>query len=171
MGCAPGAASPSWGYDLWRNLGGSFTTRGLLAPEFALLNPNGEEFGRLRLRAASDAEFVSRNGIAGFEASGRRYRLIADGEEVLIAVPKGRSIDDLEIFCGDQTYEARVSLFRNLAVAYEPGSERVARLSGSLAGRSYEIFFAAEDGCAFPVAVFLLWHLAANRRRAYRKVA
>lgn len=173
MGRAPGAASPSWGYDLWRNLVGSFTARarGPLAPEFALLNANGGEFGRLRLHGASDAEFISGNSIAGFEVSGRRYRMIADGKEVLVAVPKGRSIDDLEIFCGGQTYEARVSLFRNLAVAYEPSGERMTHLYGGLTGRSYEILFAAEDECAFPVAVFLLWHVTANRRRAYRKVA
>ncbi len=40
--------------------------------------------------------------------------------------------------------------------------------SGGLTGRSYEALFATEDGCTLPVAVFLLWHVAANRRRAYR---
>jgi len=159
------------GYDRGRTLGGSFTARarGLLAAEFTLLNSNEEEFGRLRLRGVSDAEFVSGNSPTRFETSGRRYQMIADGKEVLITVPKGRSIGDLEIFCEGQTYEAKISLFRTLAVAYAPGSERVARLSGGLMGRSYETLFATQDGCAFSVAIFLLWHVAANRRRAYRR--
>jgi hypothetical protein len=160
----------SWGYDLWRSLGGSFTARarGLLAAEFALLGPGAEEFGCLRLSGISSAEFRSGSYTATFEASGRRYRLVADGEEVLAAGPKERSIDELEISCGDQSYEARVSFFRNRAVASRPGGESVACLSGGLTGRSYQVFFATEDGCAFPIAVFLLWHVVANRRRAYR---
>ena len=93
--------------------------------------------------------------------------MVADGEEVLAAGPKGRTIDDLEISCGSQTNEARVSFFRNLAVASYPGGERAARLSGGLMGRSYEAVFTASDGCALPVAIFLLWHTATNRRRAY----
>lgn len=165
----PRAAS-SWGYDLRRNLGGSFTARarGLLATEFALLGPNSEEFGRLRLTGVSGAEFRSESYAAAFEASGRRYRMVADGEEVLTGGPKARAIDELEISCGSQTYEVWVSFFRNLAVASYPGGERAVRLSGGLMGRSYETLFAVEDRCAFPIAIFLLWHIAANRRRAYR---
>lgn len=169
MGRAPRAAS-FWGYDLRRDLGGSFTARarGLFAPEFALLGPSGEEFGRLCLGGILDAEFRSGDLVAAFEASGRRYRMVADGKEVLAASPKRRSADNLEISCGGRTYEAQISPFRNLAVASYPGGERAARLSGGLTGRSYEALFAAEDGCALPVAVFLLWRIVANRRRAYR---
>jgi hypothetical protein len=36
-------------------------------------------------------------------------------------------------------------------------------------GRSYEALFAAEDRCVLLVAIFLLWHVATNRRRAYRR--
>jgi len=140
--------------------------RGLLLTEFVLLDSHGQEFGRLRLRGSPAAEFRAGNYAATFEASGRRYRIVAHGEEVLVAVPKGRSIDELEISCGDQTYEAQTSLFRNLAVASYPGGEGAARLSGGLTGRRYEALFAPGDGCALPVAVFLLWHVAANRRRA-----
>jgi hypothetical protein len=173
MDHAPRAASPIWGYDLGQNLGGSFTARahGLLAAEFALLTPDEEEFGRLRLHGISGAELRSGDSIARFETSGRRYRMLADGKEVLVAAPKGRSIDELKIFCGGQIYEARVSFLRNLALAYAPDGEGVARLSGSFTGRSYEIHFATKDGCAFPVAIFLVWHGAANRRRAYRRGA
>ncbi len=93
--------------------------------------------------------------------------MIASGEEVLVAGPKERSIDELEISCGGRKYEARIGLLRNLAVAHHvPDGQRAARLSGGLMGRSYEALFAAEDECA--LAVFLLWHVAANRRRAYQ---
>ncbi len=95
--------------------------------------------------------------------------MIASGEEVLVAGPIERSINELEISCGGRNYEARISFLRNLAVAHHlPDGRRAARLSGGLMGRSYEVLFAAEDECALPVAVFLLWHVAANRRRAYR---
>ena len=95
--------------------------------------------------------------------------MVVNLREGLAADPKGQSIDKLEISCGAQNYEARVSFLCNLAVPYRvPGGERAARLSGGLTGRSYETLFTVEDGCALPVAVFLLWHVAANRRRAYR---
>lgn len=168
MSHAPKAVPP-WD-TLRQNLAGSFTARarGLLADEFVLLNPNEEEFGRLLLKGSSGAELRSGDFVAALEASGRRYRMI-DDKEVLVAVPKARFIDDLEISCGGQTYEAHVSLLRNLAVASYPGGGRAARLSGGLMGRSYEALFAAEDGCALPVAIFLLWHVVTNRRRAYRR--
>ena len=108
--------------------------------------------------------------MARLERSDRRYRMVDDDEEVLVATPKGRSASELEVSCGDQRYEARADLLRNLAVAsYRESSERAVRLSGGLLGRDYEILIAAGDGCALPVAVFLLWYVAANRRRAYRK--
>ena len=94
--------------------------------------------------------------------------MVADGEQVLAAVPKRRSVDELEISCGGQTYEAKASFLRNLAIASRPGVERAVRLSGGLTGRNYEALFTTEDGCALRVAVFLLWHLTTNRRRVYR---
>ena len=102
------------------------------------------------------------------EASGRVYRMITDDEQVLVADPKGRSGGELEISCGGRTYEAQVSLFRNLAVASNPDGERAVQLSGGLMGRNYRGLFDAEDACAHSVAIFLLWHVVANRRRAYR---
>lgn len=163
-------ADLSWGYDLRQSLGGSFTARprGLLASEFILLNSNGQEFGRLRLHGRPAAELESRDYPATLETSGGRYRMVAEDGEILTAAPKKRSSGELEISCGRRTYGARVSLLRNLAVASYPGGERVVRLSGGLAGRSYEALFAAGDECAFPIAIFLLWHVVTNRRRAYR---
>jgi hypothetical protein len=119
------------------------------------------------LDGVSGAKLRSGNHAAAFETLGKRYRMVANGGEVLAAGPKRRSIDELEISCDGQTYEARVSLFRNLAVASYPGGERAARLSGGLADQNYEALFAAKDGCALPVAVFLLRHVAVNRHRAY----
>jgi hypothetical protein len=168
MGRAPRTAF-SWN-RLQEELGGSFTARALNLPstEFALLSPNGKEFGLLQLRGPSVAEFESGDYTAALKRSGRSYRMVANGEELLAAVPKRRSIDELGISCGIQTYEAKASFLRNLATASYPGTEKVVRLSGGLTGRSYEALFATEDGCALRVAVFLLWHLTANRRRAYR---
>ncbi len=170
MNSAPRTAS-SWWYDLQQSLGGSFTAhaRGLLTAKFALLDSEGKKFGQLQLRGLSIAEFESGNHATTLTRTKESYRMVADGEEVLTAVPKGRSLDELEISRGGRTYEARVSFFRNLAVvSYGRGGGRVARVSGGLAGRSYQILFTPDDGCALPAAVFLLWHIAANRRRAYR---
>ncbi len=170
MDHTPRAASSSWGCNLRQTLGSFFTARarGLLATEFVLLDSGGEEFGRLCLSRVTSAEFTCGSSVATFEASGGRYRMIADGEEVLVAGPKERTIDELEISCGGRTYEARIGFLRNLAVArHAHDGERTAHLSGGLVGRSYEATF-ADDGGALPVAVFLLWHVVANRRRADR---
>ncbi len=55
--------------------------------------------------------------------------MVVNLREVLAADPKGQSIDKLEISCGGQNYEARVSFLRNLAVAY--------RVSGGEGRRAY----------------------------------
>jgi hypothetical protein len=170
MNRAPRAASPR--YSLWQDPGGSFTARarGLLTPEFVLLNLIGEELGRLRLCGASGAEFRSGDLVTALEASGSGYRMVADGEELLVATPKGWFVTELEVSSGGQSYEARIDLLRNLAVAsYRKGGETAVRLSGGLLGRRYKALLATGDRCAFPIAVFLLWHVAANRRHAYRK--
>ena len=137
---------------------------------FALLDSAGKNFGQLRLRGLSIAEFESGEHTATFTQTERSYRMVAEGEEeVLTALPKDQSIDELEISCGGRAYEVRASFFRNLAVAsYQRGSGKAVRVSGSIVGRSYQVLFAPDDECALPAAVFLLWHVAANRRRAYR---
>ena len=170
MDSTPRTAS-SWWYDLQQSLGDSFTARGrgLLRAKFDLLDSEGKKFGRLQLRGPLIAEFESGDQAASLERMGESYRMVAEGEEVLTAAPKERSIDELEISCSGQTYETRVSFFRNLAVAsYQRGGGRAVHVSGSLVGRSYQVLLAPDDGCALPAAVFLLWHVAVNRRRAYR---
>ena len=170
MNSAPRTAS-LWWYDLQQSLKGLFTARahGLLTTKFALLNSEGKNFGQLQLRGLSIAEFESEGRAATLTWTEGNYRMASEGEEVLTAVPKGQSIDELEISCGGRTYEVRVSFFRNVAVAsYTRGGGRAVHVSGGLVGRSYQILFTPDDGGALPAAVFLLWHVAANRRRAYR---
>ena len=170
MNSAPRTAS-SWWYDLQQSLEGSFTarTRGLLTTKFALLDSEGKKFGQLQLRGLSIAEFESEGRAATLTWTEGNYRMASEGEEVLTAAPKGQSIDELEVSCGDRTYEAQVGFFRNVAVAsYQRGDGRAVHVSGDLVGRSYQVLFAPDDGCTLPAAVFLLWHVAANRRRAYR---
>jgi hypothetical protein len=170
MNNAPRTAT-SWWYALHQSLEGSFTARarGLLTSKFALLDSAGKNFGQLRLRGLSIAEFESGGHTAALTQTERSYRMVAEGEEVLTAAPKGQSIDELEVSCGDRTYEAQVGFFRNVAVAsYGRGGGRAVLVSGGLVRRSYQVHFAPDDECALPAALFLLWHVAANRRRAYR---
>jgi hypothetical protein len=164
------SAAPFWAYNLQQNLAGSFTARarGLFAPEFVLLGPGGEEFGRLCLGGIGDAQVRAEGFVAAFETSGRHYSMAADGRGILVAHPKGHSTGELEIFCDGRTYEAQISPFRNMALASQLGGEKAACLSGGLTGRSYEALFAAKDKCALPMAVFLLWRIVATRRHAYR---
>ena len=168
----PGTALSLW-YDLQQVLGGSFTARasGLLTPEFALFSPDGQEFGRLRLRGPWAAEFRSGDYSAVLESSDGLYRMVvSSGEAVVVvaATTNGRPNGELETSCGGRTYGARVNLLRNLAIAsYSDGGGAV-RLSGGPTGRSYEAVFSTGDGCTLPIGILLLWYVAANRRRAYR---
>ena len=156
--------------DLLRqSLDGAFAARadGLFAYRFALLDRNGREFGRLRLTDASVAELRLGGYAATLETSKRRLRMVTDGEEVLVGTLKMRSVDELILSSGEQTYEASFSFFRNRAIASRPDGEEAARLSGGTTGRSYEAAFDTGDERALPVAVFILWHLTMNRRLAY----
>jgi hypothetical protein len=172
MSRAPRGTESRFPHDLLRQApGDSFTARarGLFKLEFILLDPNGQEFGRLHLRGASGAELRLGDRVVTFETPGRGYRMLVDGKEVLVAAPKGRFGGELQVSCGGQSYEAQTDLLRNLALAsYREGGERALRLSGGLLGREYEALLTPEDRCAFPIAVFLLWYVVANRRRAYQ---
>lgn len=166
----PGIALSRW-YDLQKVLRGSFTAyaRGLLIPEFHLLGPDGQEFGRLRLRGPQAAEFRSGDYSAALESSEGLYRMVASsGDTVVAATTGGHPNGDLKISCGGGTYGARINLLRNLAIASYPEGGRAVRLSGGLTGRSYEAVSSTEDGCTLPIGVLLLWYVAANRRHAYR---
>ena len=149
---------------------GSFAARarGFLASEFILLNQSGEESGRLRIDGPAGAEVEAGDLRAVIErAPHARHRMLTGGAETLVAQALG-SPDILEIRCGGRRYEARLSLLRNTALARASGGQEVARVTGGLTNRSYEAVFEAEDEGTLPVAVFLLYHTVALRRRAYQ---
>jgi hypothetical protein len=98
-------------------------------------------------RAALRARNSILECVAKFERLEGGYRMVADGEEVLVATLKGRSAGELAISCGGQSYEAQADLLRNFAVAsYLERGERAVRLSGGLLGRGYEALLATGDG-------------------------
>jgi hypothetical protein len=157
----------------WRRLretlAGSFAARarGLLASDFAILDRDGEEVGRLRIHGQKGAELEAGDLEAEIDRVARsRYTMLAGGAEILTARSAGAS-GTLEISCFDHLYEARLSLLRNTAEA-ATGDEAAVRISGGLTNRSYEAVFDVEDEGSLPVAFFLLYRTVALRREAYR---
>lgn len=137
--------------------------RGLLAPGFVLLDRDGGELGQLRTRGLAGAELRGTTN-AAVERVGRGYRMLAGGETLLTARLGPRPEGGMEISSRGRTYAARINTLRNTAVARAPDGT-VVELGGNLTGRRYEATAEAEE--ALPVAVFLLYYLAAVRRRAY----
>lgn len=156
---------------LQNGLTGSFTARarGLLGNEFVLLGADGGERGRLKMPGLQDAELGAKDLEATIERmAAARYEILSGGDKILKAWPSGAHADRLEIWCGEQVYTATISLLRNRAVARDAANGETVRLAGNVTGRAYEIETDAEDPCALPVAVLLIYHTALNRRRAYR---
>ncbi len=154
--------------DLRELLAGYFAARaqGLLATEFVLSSRSGEEFGRLRVHGPEGAELEIGSTRAEIERTARsRYRMLTGGAQTLVAEPAGGNA--LEIRCENRVYEARLNLLRNTAVARSPRGQEAARIVGGLTNRSYEADFDAAVEGSLPVAVFLLYHAAALRRRAF----
>jgi hypothetical protein len=167
---SPQARERPW-TGLQEELDGYFVARarGFLADEFELLRRDGRDFGRLQPRrdstiliALEDLELVMES------PGGGRYRMLAEGEEVLAARPEGRSADVLRVERGDPPYEVRTSLLRNTAVVRDGSGEEVARIRGNLSGRRYEARFDADHADALPVAILSLHHTSTLRRRAFR---
>ena len=155
--------------ELRERLAGYFAarSRGLLALEYVLSSRSGEEFGRLRVHGPEGAELEIWGTRAEVERTARsRYRMLTGGAQTLVAEPAG-SAHVLEVRCENRVYEARIDLPRNTAVARSPGGQEAARIVGGLTNRSYEADFDAADEGSLPVAVFLLYHAAALRRRAF----
>ena len=156
---------------LQRGLGGRFSARarGLTGGEVSLHAPDGEEFGRLRMRPTLGAGFEAGASVTEIVREGEmgsRYRMTTDGAVVLIAGPEGRD-GCFNIFCG-KTYTASYKLLRNTATARPAGTGDVeVRLEGGLAGRSYRATFPKDDGASLAVAVFLLYRNAALRRETF----
>jgi hypothetical protein len=156
--------------ELRERLAGYFAARvrGLLAPEYVLSSRSGERFGRLRVRGPEGADLEIGSARAEIERTARsRYRMLTGGAQTLAAEPARSTADVLEVRCADRVYIARFRLLRNTAVASPPGDGEAARIVGGLTNRSYEAFFDAADDGSLPVAVFLLYHTAALRRRAF----
>ena len=153
----------------WRRLGetlaGSFAARarGLLAADFAILDREGDEVGRLRIHGPEGAELDAGDLEARIERLTRsRYRMLSGGTQFLKAGSTGAS---LEMSCLGRRYEARLSLLRNTAAT---GGEVAVRITGGLTNRRYEASFDVDDESSLPVAFFLLYRTVALRREAYR---
>lgn len=159
---------------LQSGLTSSFTARarGFLGNEFVLSGGDGGDRGRLKMLGLQGAEFRAKNLEATIERmAAARYEMLSGSEgaqEVLSARPSGASTDRLEIWCGERAYTATISLLRNRAAAHDAANGETVRLAGNVTGRAYEVETNAEDPCALPVAVLLIYHTALNRRRAYR---
>ena len=151
--------------ELRERLAGYFAARaqGLLASEFALSSRSGEEFGRLLVHGPEGAELEAGSTRTKIEHASR-YRMLTDGAQTLVAKSTSGA---LEVRCGDHTYDARLDLLRNTAVARSSGGGEAARITGGLTNRSYEAVFDPADEGSLPVAVFLLYHTVALRRRIF----
>jgi len=156
----------------WRRLGetleGHFTARahGLLASDFALLDREGNEIGRLSIDGPEAAELRTADVKAHIERLARnRYRMPSGGLEILTSTEVPGSP---RITCLGRPYNVKLSLLRNTAAAGPAGDETTARVAGGLTNRRYEITFDARDEGSLPVALFLLYRLVDLRRAAYR---
>lgn len=148
--------------DLEASLSGTFCARAKGFPGSGFVLSGREEFGTLRLEGPDGATFEAGGISARMERSGPGHRMLTAGAETLSA---GRGRSGLWIESGGASYEVSVSLLRNAASARSEQGREVARVSGGLASRGYSASF--EKGC-LPVAVFLLFLVAAARRRAFR---
>ncbi len=158
--------------ELRERLAGYFAARGLLTPVYVLSSRTGEEFGRLRVHGLGGAELETRGTRAKIERTARsRYRILTGDADTLVAESARSTSSVLKIRCGNRTYEARLNLLRNTAVACSSGGEGAARIAGGLTNRSYEAVFDVGDEGSLAVAVFLLYYAVALRRRAFLAVA
>lgn len=151
-------------------LGGSLSARprGIVAPEFILLDRDGGAFGLMSVRGREGARIEANPLDVRIErlADGPdNYRMLTNGATTLLAARKGTSVA-MTVRCGGRRYEAGLDLIRNAALATSAEGAQTARLLGGLFARGYRALFDAEDPCALPVALFLLYHTVALRRRA-----
>ncbi len=158
----------------WRELGGRLAgyfaarARGLLASEFVLSCRSGGEFGRLQVHGPRGADLEAGSTRAKIERTARsRYRILTGAAETLVANAAPGASGALELRCAGRTYDGRLDLLRNTAVARNSGGEEAARIAGGLTNRGYEAVFDQGEEGALPVALFLLYHTVALRRRAF----
>lgn len=161
----------AWG-DLARVLGGSFAVRarGVVSPGLILLTEAGEPVGRLTADESFPGGTRLKAGalVARIEPrAGGAYGMTTGGGEVLTAWAAGPA-SALTLRSGGSIYEASISPLRNGATARSSDGREVARISGGLINRRYSAVFDPQDPASLPVAVFLVHHTFALRRRAYR---
>jgi hypothetical protein len=156
--------------DPWRSLcetlAGRFTAhaRGLLASDFALLDTEGAEVGRLEVQGTAGAKLSAGDVEARIERAGRSgYRMLSQNAQILTSTGNATSP---EITYQDRPYEATLSLLRNRAEAGPPGHVRI-HIKGGLTNRNYTATFESDDEGSLPVALFLLYRLVSQRREAY----
>jgi hypothetical protein len=157
----------------WRRLGesleGSFAARarGLLAPDFAILDLEGEEIGCLEFHGPHGAELEAGDLEARIERSSPSgYAMLAGGAKILEAEPVG-TLNTHEIRCLDRLYQGRLSLLRNTAWTGPAGERVTVRITGGLTNRNYKAVFDAGNAGSLPVALFLLYLTVTLRRKAY----
>jgi hypothetical protein len=156
----------------WREpseiLAGHLTARasGLLASEFALLDGEGAQIGRLEIHGPAGADLRVGHAEARIgPASRSNYTMMSSGAEILTSTGDATSP---AITYLNHPYEARLSLLRNTAEAGPKEQTTTIRIKGGLTNRNYEASFEPGDEGSLPVALFLLYRLVALRRGAYR---
>jgi hypothetical protein len=158
--------------DPWRKLretlDGRFTARarGLLASEFVLLDREGAQIGRLDIHGPAGADLTAGDVEARIERVGRYgYAMLSSGEEILAS--KGDPTSP-KITAHNHPYTTSLSLLRNKAEAGPKEHATTVRINGGLTNRNYEASFEPGDEYSLPIALFLLYRLASQRRGAYR---
>jgi hypothetical protein len=156
--------------ELREALPGSFTARarGPFASNFAFLDPQGREVGRLRLYGPEGAVLEAGSLVVRIERTAPRRYAMLDGGTQILSAKTADSPDAMRIRYAERLYEADLALLCNTAETHSPAGGRAARVTGGLTNRRYEVTFDAEDAGSLPVAIFLLYRLVALRRGAYR---
>jgi hypothetical protein len=155
----------------WRKLretlAGHLTARarGLLAPEFTLLDREGAEIGKLDIHGREGADFTAGDVVARIEPVGRHgYVMLSSGEEILTSTGDPTSPG---ITSHNHPYITSLSILRNEAEAGPADHATTVRVNGGLTNRTYEASFEPSDENSLPITLFLLYHLISRRRKAY----
>ena len=157
--------------DPWQEIGealaGRFTARARdpLASDFALLDTEGKEIGRLEVHGTTGAKLKAGDAQARIERAGRSsYKMLSRDAEILTS--KGNTTSPAIKYL-NRPYETTLSLLRNKAEAGPPGHTTI-RIDGGLTNRNYTAIFDPHDEGSPPVVLFLLYRLISQRREAYR---
>ena len=157
--------------ELWRHLGetlaGHLTARarGILAAEFVLLDREGAQIGKLDIHGPAGADITAGDVEARIERVGQSgYAMLSSGEEILTSTGDPTSPG---ITSHNHPYKTSLSLLRNKAEAGPKEHTTTVRVNGGLTNRNYEASFEPSDENSLPIALFLLYHLISQRRKAY----